>query len=81
MAQLKMCAGVLGSLEEELEVELEAGFLPMDWRITILRSSERWLTLTIEMQNRMATRLFPSKSADAIVGFLQHVGRELSSNP
>jgi hypothetical protein len=81
MAQLKMRAGVLGSLEDELEVALEAGFLPVDWRITILRSSERWLTLTIEMQNRMATRLFPSKSADAIVGFLQHVGRELGSNP
>jgi len=42
---------------------------------------ETWLTLTIEMQNRMATRLFPSRSADAIVGFLQHVGRELGSNP
>ena len=60
---------------------VEAGFLPVDWCITILRSSERWLTLTIEMQNRMATRLFPSRSADAIVGFLQHVGRELGSNP
>ena len=81
MAQLKMRAGVLGSLEDELEVALEAGFLPVDWCITILRSSERWLTLTIEMQNRMATRLFPSRSADAIVGFLQHVGRELGSNP
>ena len=81
MAQLKMSAGVLGSLEDELEVALEAGFLPVEWRITILQHSERWLTLTIDMQNRMATRLFPPRSADAIVGFLQYVGRELGSNP
>jgi len=81
MAELKMRAGILGSWEDELGVSLEAAFLPVEWRVTILGGSEPWLTVTIEMQNRRMTRLFPSRSTDGIVEFLQHVDREVGSSP
>lgn len=82
MAELRMRAGVFGSREDDLEVAVEAAFLPADWRVAILRSSERWLTVTIEMQNRMTTtRIFPLRSTDGVVEFLRHVGRELGSSP
>ncbi len=81
MADLNMRAGIFGSPEDELEIALEATFLPAEWRVAILRTSERWLTVTVEMQNRMTTRMFPSRSTDGIVEFLRHVGRELGSSP
>ena len=81
MAELKMPAGILGSREDALEVALEAAFLPDEWRVTIVKSSALELLVTVEMQSRMTTRSFPPRSTDAIVAFLQRVGREFGSKP
>ena len=81
MAELRVRDGVLESLEDQLELALEAALLPAEWRVTILKRSERWFTLTIEMQDHTTTRLFPSQSTDAIIGFLKVVGLAFGTSP
>jgi len=81
MAKLKVLAGVLASRSEELEIGLEAAFLPEEWVITIVASPGIGFRVAIEMQHRLVTRTFASRSLEEVIEFLRHVGRESGGTP